>query len=328
MSLSLMRWRRTAQVAGLLLTVVACAFVLREMATVDFGKLVIARPGSTGAILVVGIVIYTLLGFLLATAWWRLVSMLGPGSLRLDVALAIYAVTQSYKYLPSNLFHFVGRHAAAARVGVSHTTLAGAATLEAGFLIVAAGLLIACLGPDVVFGLAARVGTRWQLILAGAAAVLLGLAGLAIVTWALTYRDTLKHSVGRVFSSSVSAMAMYTIFFVVCGGIVGLLFGVIDGDWSHVGLLRLTGYVSLAWAFGFLVPGAPAGIGIRETIFILTLGEMAGRDTAIVVAALYRLTTLGGDMLCAAAGLVAWRFAVPTGRRDARSEGMDSGRTL
>jgi uncharacterized membrane protein YbhN (UPF0104 family) len=76
-----------------------------------------------------------------------------------------------------------------------------------------------------------------------------------------------------------------------------------------------------------LVPGAPAGVGIREAIFIFTLGEMAGRDTAVIIAALYRLITLGGDMLCAAAGLVAWRSVVPTGRLDARSEGKSSGLT-
>jgi hypothetical protein len=49
-----------------MLTVVACAFVLREMATVDFSKLVVVPAGTTGAVLVIGIVLYALLVF-----FWR-----------------------------------------------------------------------------------------------------------------------------------------------------------------------------------------------------------------------------------------------------------------
>jgi hypothetical protein len=174
--------------------------------------------------------------------WWRLVSTLRPDSLRLNTALAIYTVTQSYKYLPSNLLHFVGRHAAAARLGVPHTTLAGAATLEAGFLVAAAGVLAASLGPDAVFGLVARVGTtRGEFALASAAVVLLGLAGLAIMTWVLTHHGAVPPSLTHVLISGVSAVITYTVLFVFCGGIVGLLFGVVGGDCSRLtsGVLRV-----------------------------------------------------------------------------------------
>ena len=312
-----MRWRQIGQISGVILTVIACAFVLREMMTSDFGKLVATRPGTTVRIVSVGIVIYALLDLLLAITWWRLIAMLGPERLQLRTALTIYTVTQSYKYLPSNVLHFVGRHAAAVRQGVSHTALAGAATLEAGGLVAAASVLAALLGPNAVFELIKRVGARQgELVFACAMVVLLGLAGLAMVIWMLRHRGALSLTFTRLLVGGASAMITYAVFFLICGGIVGLLFGMVDGDWSRIDLLSLTGYASLAWVLGFLVPGAPAGVGIRETIFIFTLGEIAGRDTAIVVAALYRLITLGGDLLCAAAGLVASRFVAPMNTLD------------
>jgi hypothetical protein len=61
-----------------------------------------------------------------------------------------------------------------------------------------------------------------------------------------------------------------------------------------------------AWLGGFVVPGAPAGLGVREAI--LTAGlELAGYgSTALTVAIGYRLITLAGDVIFALVG-----FALP-----------------
>ena len=311
------RWRTTIHVAGFVLTVLACMFVLREVVAVDLVNLVAARPGPIGTVLVIGIVIYALLDLLLAATWWRLVHLLGPGGLRPTVAVAIYAVTQSYKYMPSNLLHFVGRHAAAAHAGGLHTALAGAAILEAGLLIAAAAGLAAFLGADPVMRLAPQIGTWWELLLAGAAAALIGLASLVAAVWAMARRDSLPLSLARLLSSGLSVIVAYVAFFLACSVIVMLLLGVASGDWNRVGLLRLAGCVGLSWTLGFVVPGAPAGVGVREAVLIFTLEEVAGRDASVAVAALYRLTTLGGDMIFAAAGLAVWRFIVSADKHEA-----------
>ena len=48
---------------------------------------------------------------------------------------------------------------------------------------------------------------------------------------------------------------------------------------------------------GFLTPGAPSGIGIREALLVYFLGPELGAAQAIVIAALFRVATISGDLL-------------------------------
>ena len=56
--------------------------------------------------------------------------------------------------------------------------------------------------------------------------------------------------------------------------------------------------LSAAWLLGFLTPGAPAGIGIRETMIILALGVSdGGVSDAVILSAFYRAATIIGDVI-------------------------------
>ena len=64
-----------------------------------------------------------------------------------------------------------------------------------------------------------------------------------------------------------------------------------------------------AWVVGFVIPGASAGIGVREAAVILLLSPALGAGDAAVIAAIYRLVTAGGDALFAALGGLVRRSA-------------------
>ena len=64
-----------------------------------------------------------------------------------------------------------------------------------------------------------------------------------------------------------------------------------------------------AWVVGFVIPGASAGIGVREAAVILLLSPALGAGNAAVIAAIYRLVTAGGDALFAALGGLVRRSA-------------------
>lgn len=68
-------------------------------------------------------------------------------------------------------------------------------------------------------------------------------------------------------------------------------------------LTRVVTHGSLAWLVGFIIPGAPAGAGMREAALALAAGEQ-GRTPAVLTAILlFRLVTLSGDFLALCAGL-------------------------
>ena len=79
-------------------------------------------------LIVMSIVAYGLSGLLLASAWRDLNRICGQGGFSRRQSIAIYGTTQIAKYVPGNVFHFVGRHAAGVRVGIPHAVLAWVGT--------------------------------------------------------------------------------------------------------------------------------------------------------------------------------------------------------
>jgi uncharacterized membrane protein YbhN (UPF0104 family) len=66
-----------------------------------------------------------------------------------------------------------------------------------------------------------------------------------------------------------------------------------------------------AWLTGFAVPGAPGGLGVRESVLVLLL---SGADDAMAAPALglglgMRLVSTLGDVICAASVLAIARKA-------------------
>ena len=54
-----------------------------------------------------------------------------------------------------------------------------------------------------------------------------------------------------------------------------------------------------SWMAGMITPGAPSGIGVRETVLVLGLSVVTPLAGAVVIATLLRLLTIGGDVLFA-----------------------------
>jgi len=62
------------------------------------------------------------------------------------------------------------------------------------------------------------------------------------------------------------------------------------------------GALALAWVAGFVVPGAAAGVGVREAVPIVALDGPLGPEASAVVALAFRLVTTAGEgVFCALA---------------------------
>ena len=92
-----------------------------------------------------GAILYTIGCFLLSTAWWVLINRVSENPMSCSAATAIYGRTQLAKYLPGNVFHYLGRHALGRHAGLGHRSLVLAAVLET-IAAVTAALCISILG--------------------------------------------------------------------------------------------------------------------------------------------------------------------------------------
>lgn len=53
---------------------------------------------------------------------------------------------------------------------------------------------------------------------------------------------------------------------------------------------------STAWLFGYIVPGAPGGVGVREALLVMLLAPNFGEPGALVLAIWVRIATVVGDL--------------------------------
>jgi hypothetical protein len=297
-----------ARAVGLALSLLALGYVAYQAA---ISASTLERDFLTRefiAAIVVASVIYSALGMVIALAWHILVASTGSAHLRLRDSLRVFGRSQVLKYLPTNVLHYAGRHAAAYRMGVSHKALIWASVAEGALVLAAAALTTAIFArPLFARVIGALDAPNWmQLLVPFAAAVVLIAVNVILV------RSHAEHQgIVPMLKGSAVACVLYALFFLANGFLLAWLVVMLPTTTAlQQPPWELAGIVALAWFAGFIVPGAPAGIGIRE--FVLTLGlEQAGlAESAVTLAIAYRIITLLGDLLLAIASTAFLRTAL------------------
>jgi len=245
-----------------------------------------------------GCALYAVAVSLLGFAWLALLRALGATEISASRTLTIYAVSQFGKYLPGSVFQYLGRHAMLRTHDVSHRLLVLCAVLEAAMLV----------GAALIF--AAPMATHYVPVEAPVICAIV-VAGLLFMGWVL-WRYAASLGGGIVFRPPWLAMAFlaHVIFFALMGLTFRLVAGVDAVD--AVGWPAILAGVAASWIAGFLIIGAPAGVGVREAVFLALFGSMLGEQTTLVYVSAFRVATFGGDLLVL---LAALPFAVAGRRR-------------
>lgn len=270
------RWlRRAAAIVGFGLAIAGLVFVALRLA--EEGRNLpplVLDPGQWSALLGLTIAAAALT-LLQGAAWWRLLRHVGIAAAPLW-AIRIFGIAQLAKYVPGNIMHLAGRQALGMAAGLRGAPLARSIGWEIA-LHVAAGLLIAILYlPEAVRWLPA-----WADIVLFVLAVALAIAATA--RW-----------LGRDLAW---AGAAYIVFLAASGGIFALTAMVLGtvADPTHLPLFAIAFVV--AWLAGFVTPGAPAGLGIRETLLLVMLGAIAPEGPLLLTIVVHRTLTVAGDLL-------------------------------
>jgi hypothetical protein len=296
-----------ARAVGLTLSLLALGYVAYQAA---LSASTLERDFLTRefiAAILVASVIYSALGMVIALAWHILVASTGPAHLRLRDSLRVFGRSQILKYLPTNVLHYAGRHAAAYRMGVSHKALIWASVAE-GALVLAAAALITAVFARTLFGtvLGALDAPNWMQLLVPLAAA----AVLIAVSVTLVRSHAGHQGIVPLLTGSAAACVLYALFFLANGFLLAWLANMLPTTTALQQPWELAGIVALAWFAGFIVPGAPAGIGIREFVLTLGLGHAGLAGSAATLAIAYRVITLLGDLLLALASPVLFRREV------------------
>lgn len=290
--------KRLWSALGLLIGL-ACLYLFLQAAASHWEAFRLVRvDGTTVLSLAMALVCY-LLTYLLSARGWQLVLRIVGVDLAYHRSLGIVATSQIGKYLPGNVGQHVGRMLLARRSGVDMGRAGASIALEPIFLLAAA---CACsfFALDVLSrALFIYAPTAKDNLLLLAGGMLLCILVVFLVPQFRTRAVPVAMKSRLLLSGRNLVLALHVL------GINGacLLLGSI-ALWLIVGAMSvpyqdfhpaLLGVYAIAWLFGFVVPGAPAGLGVREALLILGLTPLYGSEVAVTSTAILRLTTVLGD---------------------------------
>jgi hypothetical protein len=228
-------------------------------------------------------------------------------------AASIFAVAQFGKYLPGSVAQHVGRVVLASVAGIPVSVTIGTMLIEVVWLAsvgVALGLVAFLLFIDSsVLGWLAEIQP-------------LGIALIAALTasapWvAIRFVNSLLPRIARVAAKGdripepgLRTALLVGLLYLACFFSSGLILK-LHAEWlfwmADVGLVEFTCLFAIAWVAGYLAPGAPGGLGIREAMMLILLSPVVGSGVAVGLAVTSRITTAFGDLIAFLAGVALRR---------------------
>jgi hypothetical protein len=261
--------------------------------------------------------LYCLIIPISGAAWSLLLSRQGESWSPARLA-AIMGVTQMGKYIPGNIAQIAGRASLSLREGmklrtftlsVVHETIltaAASAIVGLGLYLLSPTSLMHLPGADlwIVMGAAG----------AAACAVIVLAFGRSLLPVRIRAHDRIAPLLNAIGPSPrpaaiAAAFAAYGANYLLIGiGIwcIGLALGIT----TPRSYALVTGAFALAWVLGYITPGAPAGVGVREGMLALLLQHAVPAHQLLTLIVSARLATMMGDGICFCVGLWGMRATV------------------
>ena len=241
--------------------------------------------------LLVGALVYTVGLLALSLAWRLMLNHYQDGRFGYSESHVSYARSQIAKYLPGNVFHYAGRYALSKAMGASDRAIVSATVEE----LVGVATVFALCGA-----VAALFGQSEQLLWSYISLPLLGfIAGAALVVAriALAQPFTGKYRLSSQAGFVLRSWFLFSVFLLLSLSVVVMLTAEVIPLTAPPVFATLVSAFCLSWLFGFLIPGAPGGIGVREAAFLLLLLPLEVEAQALAVILQYRMLTIVGDLL-------------------------------
>jgi uncharacterized membrane protein YbhN (UPF0104 family) len=227
--------------------------------------------------------------------------------------IQVYLKTNIAKYLPGNVWHYYGRIMAAKNANISTNIATLSVLLEPLLMLAAALIIIVLVSSQIVLD-----HLKFNLII-------LQLLGLIIVLCILhprflnpaiqlldRWKNKKSHPKNQLIDSSIiknyplKALLGEIVFLGLrASGFILTIMALTSVNWEQIPLL--VGAFSCAWVLGLVVPGAPGGLGVFETIAILLLQYHFPAALVISAIAIYRLISILAETTGAA---IAWLYQI------------------
>lgn len=250
---------------GKVVSVLAICFVIYTAATMIKQLDTTFISWSLVPLLLISVIICIFCNFVYAYSYHNILQTITEIKYPLKDILAMYLTSNIYKYLPSNVMHYVGRNLIAQQYQIPQKKVLLSTIYE--IVNVVAVTFIYCISCWF---------SKINILL---------IVPIYIISIAVAKIFKMSKSFILISSTTllnnIIVVALYNFYTMT----------ILGTDFTQISL-----YQSVSWLVGFLTPGAPGGIGIKEMVLI-KLGTSDLIPALTAVAIMQRLILISGDIL-------------------------------
>ncbi len=297
-------WFGVLKIIGNILTVFAVLFIVRTIYKMDID---FTAYHSWKIVIVYGLIGCTgvIIGFACAAfAWERLLETLNNKKLQFKQTYYVYTKANIGKYLPGNIMHYVERNLFVANHGIGQLETLASSAFEITGTIIAAFIICIVLSWKDLFSFFSSVKKSYLMIIV--ISVIVAIAVLVILCKkSIRIRKILSLVKTRKFLIVfLGNICLYIILFLAHGATLILSVQAIRPIFSLHDILQLVSMNTLAWLVGFLIPGVPGGIGVRELVLSTMASGTEYANIILIAAVGQRVVLVAADFLSYLLGIV------------------------
>jgi len=306
---------KVVRLVGNLLTCIAIIYIGKKLYSYDIDFTII-KEQSTMSIMFILVIVYMMCVILECLPWRALIYEIASIKISFIEISVIFTKANILKYVPGNVFQYVGRNELAVKKDIKHSDVAFSTIID-----VIWKLSTNCIVAILIYwnGMISWInyqGLSIQIIVV-ALVVLCAIIAIVILLsrkfheQANRLRTKLKCINKKSFNFClVRNFIFYSIQCVVTSIITFTIFKIVSPiEISMLDFRIYIGAILVAWIIGFVTLGAPGGLGVREAVLIFLLKDVMVDDIILLGVVISRVVSIVGDLAAFICIQIIYRFS-------------------
>jgi len=226
------------------------------------------------------------------------------------LAIKVYNIANLYKYIPGGVMYFIGRNQMVGPTkSLTHGKVALATVLE--------GILWGIVGATISFIYAFNYSVNYfhKLEIMPLAQTIFVIVLIIIILLIFLFRKKLKKAIDNLkghikdFSFVIFKRITWTFVLMNLWSTTFLATLIIMGAEVNFSLaITVMGLYTLSWTIGFLTPGVPSGIGVREAMMLMFLSAAIDQSILLGAIVMHRGLQVVGDVIAYGMGMLYFKI--------------------
>jgi hypothetical protein len=243
--------------------------------------------------IIIGGVVLALPVFLNAICWKFLLNALTLKWIPILEVYDIYAKANIGKYLPGNIMHYASRNIYGVKYGIKQVDMVYSTVFEILLKVISATIVSFLFLnrhiSSIIESIQNQLGINIKIVAIIIALMVFTILVLLFLRAKTTFKSLIQ--LGKV-------IIIYSfIFFINAMIFIGVTFLIQPTVIESQNILYAAGIYIMAWLIGYLTPGAPGGVGIKESIMIILLSNIYTASSITLVSLITRIINVIGDLI-------------------------------